>query len=152
MSGERAESAVPSVAEVAAALGAVSTFAPKTAKRSMYAWLAFAAAALAILAVWLGPRLRRASRPTGAIEAVAVLPFENRSTESDQEFFADGMTEQLITDLSRIRALRVIRAHQACDIAEHRSRFRRLPGSLAPMCSSSGRSCGPRTRFESRRS
>jgi serine/threonine-protein kinase len=96
-----------SAAEVAAALGAVSTLAPKTARQPIYAWLAFAAA-FAILAVWLGPRLRRASRPAGVIEAVAVLPFENRSTESDREFFADGMTEQLITDLSKIRALRVI--------------------------------------------
>jgi serine/threonine-protein kinase len=42
------------------------------------------------------------------IEALAVLPLENLSRDPDEEFFADGMTDALITRLSRIRALRVI--------------------------------------------
>jgi len=42
------------------------------------------------------------------IRSLAVLPFENRSGSSDQEFFADGMTDALITDLAQIGALRVI--------------------------------------------
>jgi TolB-like protein/Tfp pilus assembly protein PilF len=37
-----------------------------------------------------------------------VLPLENLSRDPDQDFFADGMTEALITDLSKIGALRVI--------------------------------------------
>jgi serine/threonine-protein kinase len=49
----------------------------------------------------------RAGRP-GRIRSVAVLPLENFSRDADQEFFADGMTEQLIKDLSKIHALRVI--------------------------------------------
>ena len=40
--------------------------------------------------------------------ALAVLPFENMSSEPDQEYFADGMTEDIITALSRIAGLRVI--------------------------------------------
>ncbi len=42
------------------------------------------------------------------IESLAVLPLENLSGDSEQEYFADGMTEALISDLGRIRALRVI--------------------------------------------
>jgi TolB-like protein/Tfp pilus assembly protein PilF len=61
---------------------------------------------MAIVVAILG--LRRERAVPGAIEAVAVLPFENLSTESEQEFFAEGMHEQLITNLSKIRALRVI--------------------------------------------
>jgi serine/threonine protein kinase/tetratricopeptide (TPR) repeat protein len=47
--------------------------------------------------------------PAGAqVRSLAVLPLENFSRDPDQDFFADGMTEALITDLSQISALRVI--------------------------------------------
>ncbi len=40
--------------------------------------------------------------------SVAVLPFDNMSGDPDQEYFADGMTEDLITDLSKISGLFVV--------------------------------------------
>jgi serine/threonine protein kinase/Tfp pilus assembly protein PilF len=43
-----------------------------------------------------------------AIDSIAVLPMENLSGNSDQEYFSDGMTEELITYLGKIGALRVI--------------------------------------------
>jgi len=42
------------------------------------------------------------------IRSIAVLPLENLSRDLDQEYFADGMTEALITDLGKIGGLRVI--------------------------------------------
>jgi serine/threonine-protein kinase len=42
------------------------------------------------------------------MHSLAVLPLENLSRDPEQEYFADGMTEALITDLSKIGALRVI--------------------------------------------
>ncbi|MCH8243803.1 MAG: protein kinase, partial [Planctomycetes bacterium] len=45
---------------------------------------------------------------TVAISSLAVLPLENRSGDPDQEYFTDGMTEELITALGKIGALRVI--------------------------------------------
>ena len=37
--------------------------------------------------------------------SIAVLPFENLSTDPDQQYFADGIADDLITDLSKISGL-----------------------------------------------
>jgi TolB-like protein/Tfp pilus assembly protein PilF len=47
-----------------------------------------------------------AAKP-GRIESLAVLPLENLSRDPEQEYFAEGMTEALITSLAKIGALRV---------------------------------------------
>jgi TolB-like protein/Tfp pilus assembly protein PilF len=44
----------------------------------------------------------------GAIQSIAVLPLENLSGDPAEDYFADGMTDALITELSQIRKLRVI--------------------------------------------
>ena len=46
--------------------------------------------------------------PSGLIQSLAVLPLENLSGDSGQDYFADGLTEALITTLAKIRALRVV--------------------------------------------
>lgn len=68
--------------------------------------LAVVAAAAAIgYALWTGsgdPPAR------AAIGSLAVLPFDNLSRNADEDYFADGMTDALITDLSRLPGLKVI--------------------------------------------
>src|SRR5215831_9551416 len=56
-------------------------------------------------------RTTRASAPTLALPtkpSIAVLPFQNMSGDPDQEYFADGMVEEIITALSRMSWLFVI--------------------------------------------
>ena len=48
------------------------------------------------------------STPAPQIESLAVLPLENLSGDPQQEYFADGMTDELITELSQIGAVKVI--------------------------------------------
>jgi TolB-like protein/Tfp pilus assembly protein PilF len=47
-------------------------------------------------------------KPAGARTSVAVLPFTNKSADPDNEYFSDGITEDIITQLSKISALTVI--------------------------------------------
>ena len=64
--------------------------------------------------------------------SIAVLPFQNMSGDPEQEYFADGMVEEIITALSRIRWLFVIARNssftykgQAVDVKTGRARARR---------------------------
>ena len=61
-------------------------------------------------------RIGRADGPTAAMRppevpdkpSIAVLPFANMSGDAEQEYFSDGISEDLITDLSKVSALFVI--------------------------------------------
>src|SRR4249919_2822204 len=46
--------------------------------------------------------------PNGAGQSIAVLPFTNMSGDPEQEYFSDGISEDIITDLSKIAGLTVI--------------------------------------------
>jgi TolB-like protein/DNA-binding winged helix-turn-helix (wHTH) protein len=58
-----------------------------------------------ILIAWT---FRDRNRPSSVIRSLAVLPLESLSGDTSQDYFADGMTDELITDLGQISALRVI--------------------------------------------
>ncbi|MGA2833071.1 MAG: winged helix-turn-helix domain-containing protein [Terracidiphilus sp.] len=114
------ESAVPEIR----ALGAIPAVEPpdstttQPTKQSQSTrrlfWLvvgALTALAILLLAVALGPRslvdrsLHRSARP--AIGSLAVLPLDNLFGDPGQEYFADGMTDELITMLAKNSTLRI---------------------------------------------
>ena len=67
------------------------------------------AAGVAALLIWgTGGEFGSTARAPGPIRSIAVLPLDNLSGEAEQEFFVDGLTEELTATLARIRALRVI--------------------------------------------
>src|SRR6185503_10987211 len=70
------------------------------------------AAIFAWLQLW-GPRTGLSTQPQATLAvpakpSIAVLPFANMSGDPEQAYFADGMTEDLITDLSKVDGLFVI--------------------------------------------
>src|ERR1700756_1397078 len=60
------------------------------------------------LAAWTARRYVYAKAAVQPIHSIAVLPLDNLSGDPSEEFFADGMTDQLITDLAKVGPLRVI--------------------------------------------
>jgi len=71
--------------------------------------IAAAALTLALTLDWGHLRQRLSNRATSAprIESLAVLPLHNLSHDPEQEYFSDGMTDELITDLAKFGGLRV---------------------------------------------
>lgn len=86
--------------------------APHRRRRHLNAAVAMAGILIvAGLLAWNWRSLRDHPRPapgTAQIRSLAVLPLANLSGDASQDYFADGMTEALITNVSKIRALKVI--------------------------------------------
>ena len=59
-------------------------------------------------AFWLVRTGLHATSAAPRIRSIAVLPLQNLSGDPSQEYFTDGMTDELITDLAKVNALRVI--------------------------------------------
>jgi TolB-like protein len=79
----------------------------KTLPRRGYRFIAPVNIDAALTASAIGGRI--SERPTDeSFPSLAVLPFENLSGDLAQDYFAEGMTETLITELGKISALRVI--------------------------------------------
>ena len=66
-----------------------------------------AALVLVLGGLWLA-RAIISRRSSSRVESIAVLPLTNMSTDESQDYFADGISEALITDLSKLGSLRVI--------------------------------------------
>ena len=82
-------------------------------------------------------------------KSVAVLPFENRSSEHGQDFYADGLTDELTTALARISALKVISRNSAArykDSAKRPSEIGRELG-VATLVTGSILRAGGRVRY-----
>jgi TolB-like protein/DNA-binding winged helix-turn-helix (wHTH) protein len=71
-------------------------------------WRLFGFGLALVLAASLSWVLYSRNQASPKIRSLAVLPLESLSGDASQDYFADGMTDELITDLGQISALRVI--------------------------------------------
>ncbi len=101
--------------------------------------MAIAAAAAAVLlvsatlAVWFnagGVKARLTGTPAIQIRSIAVLPLANDSNDSAQDYFASGFTDALITDLSKLGALKVISRTSAMQYKGSKENTRQIAKEL----------------------
>jgi len=118
LEGHETESEVaptsPAVAEAAASASQPETERATALPIRRQRWAQILLAALAVTAVVVlmawprrKPKLVDAAN-SGQIRSLAVLPLQNLSNDASQEYFADGMTDELITDLAKLRQLKVV--------------------------------------------
>ena len=95
-------------------------------------------AVLAGLAIWQRPwetreepvAIERMAFPLPDKPSIAVLPFDNLSEDQAQGYFADGMTEDLITDLSKISGLFVIARNSSFSYKGRQAKVREIAEDL----------------------
>jgi TolB-like protein/DNA-binding winged helix-turn-helix (wHTH) protein len=111
---------LPTAASVAPAVPALDPAHPSSGRRSAWLLATSVAAALAVLGYLVVAKpwaTRQAANPAPATLpaapavgdlSIAVLPFANLSADRDQEYFADGISEELLSLLTKVTQLRVI--------------------------------------------
>jgi TolB-like protein/class 3 adenylate cyclase/Tfp pilus assembly protein PilF len=83
-------------------------------KRAAFRWLSLGVMSLLAVIALIGFLLFRYRRPLSTVElpvtekSIAVLPFDNRSRDPDNAYFADGIQDEILTRLSKIADLKVI--------------------------------------------
>jgi TolB-like protein/DNA-binding winged helix-turn-helix (wHTH) protein/Flp pilus assembly protein TadD len=90
---------------------AVGRESPGITKKGNWASIGVAAALVLVLGAWIAWKLeegRRSANLVAQVKTLAVLPLENLSGDAKQEYFADGMTDELITELAKSKGVRVI--------------------------------------------
>ena len=94
-------------------------------------WLAIAAIAstsaiAGLVGFWY---VHREPRPD-AIRAIAVLPFDNLSGDAAQDYFVDGVTDELITELAKMGGVRVISRTSSMQYKHAKGNLRRIASEL----------------------
>lgn len=94
-------------------------------------WIAFAAVLISAVAAgsaWLWHAQRERQR--SPIRAIAVLPFENLSGDPAQDYFVDGITDELITEMARIGGVRVISRTSSMQYKHAKENLRKIATEL----------------------
>ncbi len=103
-SGSGAEAHIPAQAQALVELAPHQT----KGRRLSVSLISLAVSLLIVLGSLWSLRWRRQPGTPTLISSIAVLPLENLSGDTGQDYFADGMTDELITELARIPNLRVV--------------------------------------------
>jgi TolB-like protein len=92
--------------------------------------LVTAGLALAGLTIYLAGRNAQPRQTAGTRASIAVLPFLDMSEGKDQEFFCDGITEEIITALSKLEGLRVVARTSAFEFKGKGQDIRKIGAQL----------------------
>jgi serine/threonine-protein kinase len=119
---------VAQFSDAISALPAVAATPPGTARRALRWAVPAAGVVVAVALVIASPW--RADRAAGGDRSIAVLPFDNLSSDTANAFFAAGMHEEVLTTLARVRDIRVIARSSVEQFAQRRVGAREVAREL----------------------
>lgn len=85
---------------------------------------------LILVAAFLLGAFKKQNKFTSTEKSIAVLPFENISNDSLQQYFSDGITEDIITQLSKIADLKVISRTSVMQYKDNRKNIKEIAEEL----------------------
>lgn len=98
--------------------------------RRLALWVIAAGSIVVLIAVALIIRWRQDAGSQAQLKSLVVLPLENLSQDVEQEYFADGMTDELTAHLAQIRSLRVISRTSAMEYKRTRKTLSEIAREL----------------------
>jgi serine/threonine protein kinase/tetratricopeptide (TPR) repeat protein len=122
---------------------------PQSVEQAIMKALAVAPADRFVTATAFADALTQPAGKVGGPTSIAVLPFLNLSHEPENEFFADGITEDVVAQLSKIRALKVISRASVLPFKRREQSPRQIAAALdvATLLDGSVRRSGNRVRI-----
>src|SRR6185503_1953230 len=112
--------------------GRIKDLTNKGLSRSQKKWIIASAIVLVLLviAAFQFGFLKTQTRFTGNEKSIAVLPFDNMSNDTLQQYFSDGITEDIITQLSKIADLKVISRTSVMQYKDNRKNIKEIADEL----------------------
>lgn len=107
--------------------------ATRASRSFRFAWYWIATAAVAVMVVTAGLAWVRHAHPKPRpteIRSIAVLPFENLSGDPGQDYFVDGVTDELITELAKMGGVRVISRTSSMQYKHAKGNLRKIASEL----------------------
>ena len=110
--------------------GKINEAVPKKNFKTHLKWALPLFTALILWAVFMPGLFKNKNNFTGSEKSIAVLPFDNISNDTLQQYFSDGITEDIITQLSKIADLKVISRTSMMQYKDNRKNIKEIADEL----------------------
>ncbi|HJS54864.1 MAG TPA: adenylate/guanylate cyclase domain-containing protein, partial [Chitinophagaceae bacterium] len=110
--------------------GRVDDTVPKKSFKTHLKWALPLFAALILWAFFMPGLFKKKNIFSGPEKSIAVLPFNNISNDTLQQYFSDGITEDIITQLSKIADLKVISRTSVMQYKDNRKNIKEIAKEL----------------------
>jgi len=110
--------------------GRITDAVPKKNYKTHLKWAVALIIGLVLWAVFMPGLFKNNNIFTGSDKSIAVLPFVNMSGNKEQEYFSDGITEDIITQLSKIAGLKVISRTSVMEYKSNQKNIKKIADEL----------------------
>ena len=110
--------------------GRINKTSSKKSFKTNLKWALPLLAVLIVAAIFIASFIKNKNAFSGTEKSIAVLPFDNISNDTLQQYFSDGITEDIITQLSKIADLKVISRTSVMEYKDNKKNIKKIAEEL----------------------